>query len=91
MHLFFVTYSVNNLQREQELISALKELGDTNQVLQNSYFLLSDSKRNDIYVALKNALENDGLFIVTECNLDTMSGWVPSQTIDWLNQVNTDN
>lgn len=87
--LYCITYDIRNTAHEEAFIKQLKELGENNQFISNCWFLDSTKSKEEIYNILKGTLDSPDLLFICQTNLGKMSGWLPSDSVNWLKEHST--
>jgi hypothetical protein len=83
--LYTITYSLNDKAKEESFLKELKSLGDAVMVMPHCYFLRSNSGRELIFSKLHREMMESDLLYIAETPISSMSGWLPTSAIDWLN------
>lgn len=84
--LYCITYDIKNSSQEEIFLEELKYLGETNQFISNCWFLNSTLSKEDIFKRLKPKLNVSDLLYIGQTNLTNMSGWLPSNSVEWLKE-----
>ena len=89
MKLYSISYDIDN--NEQNFIVALKNLGDTCNYVKSGWFLRTNEDNDVIYKKLQPFFaDGNGHLLVAKVNEGLMSGWLSSNTIDWLMKGTSD-
>lgn len=87
MRLFNITYELKNSDQDYTaFFDALKGEASYIQCLKTSWFVRSERTRADIYNHLKSFLEDSDLLLISETKLELLSGWLPQDSVTWLQQ-----
>ncbi len=85
MALYNITYELKGADTDYaSFYSILRSENAYNQCLKNSWFIISDKSRAELYNILKSCLGNNDLILIVETDLGQMSGWLPSDSVGWL-------
>lgn len=84
--IYSIAYNIKEAPTEGSFVNALKSIGEMVLFMPNCYFLSSDESRNSIYTKLFSTLGPNDLLYVVETPIDTMSGWLPTNAVKWLDQ-----
>lgn len=88
MNLYLITYDIVDVN-EISLISKIKSFGDCCQVTKSSWLLNSTFDRDDIFGKLLPLFKDgNGHLFLADVSTATMSGWLASNIIDWINNQN---
>lgn len=72
-----------------EFYQALKSFGPHSQFLTNGWFIKAENgKKEEFFEKLKPLMDSPDLLLVAQTPLSEMSGWLPSSSVDWLQQNN---
>ena len=87
--LYYITFDIKDATRIENFTRQLSEIGEYISVLPRCYFLKTKTTldRNEIYKKLKAVLFDEDLFLITETELQSMSGWLSSSAVEWLKDV----
>lgn len=87
MRLYNVTYELKNSEQDYtDFFNALKGESSYIQCLKTSWFVKSEKERTDLYNHLKSCLNDSDLLLVSETKLELLSGWLPRDSVTWLQQ-----
>ena len=84
--LYCITYDIKNSAEEESFIKKLKDLGQSNQFISNCWFINSCQRKDEIFKILREDLKDADLLFITETSLSQMEGWLPTTSIEWLQQ-----
>ncbi|KAA6350572.1 hypothetical protein EZS27_002055 [termite gut metagenome] len=86
--LYQIIYELKNSQKDYfAFFQALKTLGETNQFMNNAWFIFSSSSEKDIYDSLKKHLDDgDHIFVSLIEKRNNLQGWLASSSVEWLNK-----
>lgn len=82
--MYVIEYDIKDKEREKVFLSDLKELGESNLFLPNTFFLDSREQRDSVYEKLRSHLAPEDLLFIVETNLSMMSGWLTKSSVDWI-------
>ena len=84
--LYNITYELKSSNKDYSaFIQEIKDLStSSSQCMKNSWFIASTKSKNELYQALKQHLEDSDLLLILETSLSQMSGWIPTDTVEWL-------
>jgi hypothetical protein len=87
--LYFIAFDIKDTKRAESFILQLEDFGEYISFLPRCYFLKSNTElqRNDLYKKLKSVLDDEDLFLITETNLNNMSGWLSNSVVEWLKNI----
>lgn len=90
MALYFIAYELRNREKNYSTFyDSIKNIGsDSCQCLTNVWLIYSELKSSDMYDKLKPLIEDTDNLLISEANDDDIAGWVPSDTIEFLNRNN---
>jgi hypothetical protein len=83
--MFCIVYELKNAEKDYSAFyQEIKNMGNSNQFISNGWFVDTNLNKDEIYNILKPQLELPDLLLVTKASLSTMSGFLPSISIEWL-------
>ncbi len=90
--LYNITYELKNNEKDySSFFQTLKTLSpNTNQCMKNSWFVITSSSKQVLYEQLKALLESSDLLLISQVSLSQLSGWLPSDSVNWLQEHSND-
>lgn len=88
---FIINYDIKDKEREDVFFKSVKGLGDTLFFLPHSLILYIENNEHDkdyIFKNLKSVLKEEDLFLISTVPFSNMAGWLPSSSVEWLNDHN---
>lgn len=84
--LYNITYELKNSEKDySQFLQTLKTSGSSAvQCMKNSWFVVSGKDRKELFELLKEQLESADLLLVCQVSLSDLTGWLPSDSVDWL-------
>lgn len=83
--LYTVIYDIKNSEREEIFLEELQKIGDNVLFMQHCYFLSSEENRNPIFNKLRRVMLESDLLFIGETPYHTLSGWLPTSAVEWIN------
>lgn len=85
INLYFFSFDID--ENASDVINKLQEIGKTCSCLSNGWFIRTDKDEEFIYNAVQPLFDNGkGRFIISPIDLNTMNGWISTDTIKWLKE-----
>ena len=89
--LYNIIYELKNAERDYStFFSALKTFSTSNQCMKNSWFVKTNKNKQEIYDNLKQHLDTSDLLLITQTSLTNLSGWLPIDSVNWLQEHSKD-
>ncbi len=83
--LLVVNFDIKASERQDAFFKLIKELGENIVFIPHSLFLHTDlPDRNLVYKKLKGLLNDEDLLLISQVDLDSISGWLSSSVVEWL-------
>lgn len=83
--LLVVNFDIKAPERQDAFFKLIKELGESIVFIPHSLFLhtvLPD--RDHVYQKLKGLLNDEDLLLISQVDIDSISGWLSSSAVEWL-------
>ncbi|MFV0420318.1 MAG: hypothetical protein ACK5KT_16530 [Dysgonomonas sp.] len=72
-----------------EFYQTLKSFSAHSQFVTNGWFIRTEAgKKDELFEKLRSLLDTPDLLLITQTSLTEMSGWLPSSSVEWLQQNN---
>ena len=89
MSVYLLSYQFDEENEEtqdyDDFFAAIEEYDGYCQVFDNVWFLFTDATADDIQEDLVQYLYDGDYILITEVG-DDYRGWLPEETVDWLNE-----
>lgn len=83
--LLVVNFDIKASERQDAFFKLIKELGESIVYIPHSLFLYTNlSNREQVYQKLKGGLNDEDLLLISQVDLDSISGWLSSSVVEWL-------
>lgn len=83
--LLVVNFDIKAPERQDAFFKLMKELGESMVFIPHSLFLYTNlPTREQVYQKLKGGLNDEDLLLISQVDLDSISGWLSSSVVEWL-------